>query len=67
VESSIEIEVDRDLCVGSGNCSLRAPRTFSQEEDGLVVVGDPAASTEDELREAEDQCPASVIRLRVGS
>ena len=58
------VEADRDLCVMSGNCSLHAPKTFSHDEDGIVVLGDATASTAEELAKAEFECPSGAIQLR---
>jgi ferredoxin len=58
------IEADRDLCVMSGNCSLHAPKTFSNDDDGIVVLGDTTASTAEELVKAEFECPSGAIQLR---
>lgn len=60
----VVIEVDRDLCVMAENCSLHAPKTFSHDDDGVVVLGDPTASTAEELVKAELECPSGAIRLR---
>jgi ferredoxin len=58
------VEVDRDLCVMSQNCALHAPKTFSHDDDGIVVLGDPVASTAEELAKAEFECPSGAIQLR---
>ena len=37
--------VDRDACMGSGNCVFWAPGVFDLDDDGIaVVVGDPRAA-----------------------
>jgi ferredoxin len=55
--------VDRDACMGSGNCAFWAPGVFDLDEDGIaVVVGDPAGHRE-EVRRAAANCPTSAIRL----
>src|SRR5438093_5277180 len=41
--AAIEIHIDREKCMGSGNCSYWAPGVFDLDDDGIaVVVGDPA-------------------------
>ena len=57
------VDVDRDLCAMAGNCALHAPKTFSHDDDAIVVLGDPAASTADELTAAEYNCPSGAIQL----
>jgi len=55
--------VDRDACMGSGNCAFWAPGVFDLDEDGIaVVVGDPAGREED-VRKAAANCPTSAIRF----
>lgn len=60
----MRVEVDRDVCVMAGNCALHAPNTFSNDEEGIVVLGDVEASTADELATAEENCPSGAINLR---
>ncbi len=57
------VEVDHELCIGSGMCCVYAPSTFALE-DGLhsSVVGadvDPLES----VREAASACPTGAISL----
>ena len=58
------VEVDRDLCVMSASCSSHAPKTFSHDDDGIVVLGDPTLSSAEELAKAELECPSGAIQLR---
>jgi ferredoxin len=61
----VSVKVERELCIGAGNCVRLAPAVFALDEDQLVVLLDPAgerdASAEDALRAAEDACPAGAI------
>jgi ferredoxin len=55
--------VDRDACMGSGNCAFWAPGVFDLDDDGIaVLVGDPEGR-EEEVRKAAAFCPTSAIRL----
>jgi ferredoxin len=55
--------VDRDACMGSGNCVFWAPDVFDLDDDGIaVVVGDPTGRDE-EVRKAAANCPTSAIRI----
>ena len=56
------IEVDRDVCVGAGNCVLTAPGLFDQDEDGIVEL--LTAEQRDEVEAAVQRCPAGAILLR---
>ncbi|NYI07915.1 ferredoxin [Allostreptomyces psammosilenae] len=62
----MELEIDRERCVGGGMCALTAPRVFDQsEEDGLVVLTAPPEPEDlDAVREAVQLCPASALTLR---
>ena len=60
----LEIEIDRDLCMGSGNCVYEAPGAFDLDEDGIAVVVDPAAAPEDKVVNAAQRCPTRAITIR---
>ncbi|WP_447006274.1 ferredoxin [Saccharothrix isguenensis] len=62
----MKIEVDPDLCAGSGMCVLTDPVLFDQDqEDGTVVLLQPTPTPEQEARarEAAHLCPAGAIRV----
>jgi ferredoxin len=59
----MDIAIDWDRCMGSGNCLFWAPKTFDLSEDGHAVVLDPAATDEDRLRVAAEGCPVGAITL----
>ena len=59
----LDIRIDRDRCMGSGNCVFWAPATFDLAEDGHSVVLDAAATDEDRLRVAAQGCPVGAISL----
>ena len=63
--SDLKITVDRDRCIGAGQCVLNAPDLFDQDDEGTVVVLDeqPSADQESAARAAEHACPARVITL----
>jgi ferredoxin len=60
------IEVDRDICIGAGNCVLTAPEVFDQDDDGIVelLTAEPSAEQRDEVEAAVQRCPAGAILLR---
>jgi ferredoxin len=62
-EGDLEIAIDRDLCMGSGNCMFWAPDTFDLSEDGHAVVIDPTASPEEKILIAAQGCPVGAISL----
>jgi ferredoxin len=62
----MRIIVNRDACIGAGQCVLAAPATFDQDErDGLVRVL-PEGSSKDapaDIRDAVVLCPSGAISL----
>jgi ferredoxin len=61
--SELEVRIDWDQCMGSGNCVFWAPETFDLSEDGHAVVIDAAATDEARLRVAAEGCPVGAISL----
>jgi ferredoxin len=62
----VHVEVDRDVCVGAGQCVLAAPAVFDQgEDDGLsvVLVSSPPLEQHQSVRDARWRCPARAIAL----
>lgn len=63
----MQVEVDQDKCVASGQCALTAPEVFDQDDDeGKVVVLDaaPAPAAHGRARRAAAMCPGVAISLR---
>lgn len=62
----MEISVDRDRCVGAGQCVLSAPDVFDQDDDGVVTALEsrPGNDFADEVEQAERICPAQAITVR---
>ncbi len=61
----MKVEVDEQLCVGSGQCVSNAPTVFTQREDGIaeVLEENPSADIEADVREAAYICPSRAIRI----
>jgi ferredoxin len=57
----LRVEVDRDLCIGSGDCVDTAPRVFELDDEGKAVVIDPDGASTDEVVEAAMNCPVTAI------
>ncbi len=57
----IVVEVDRDLCIGSGDCVDTAPAVFELDDEGKAVVIDPDGAPTDEVVEAAANCPVTAI------
>ena len=63
---SLEVIVDRDRCMGSGNCAFRAPDTFDLDDHNVaIVIGDPAVD-EERVRHAVEECPTRALSFRPG-
>lgn len=58
-----EIRIDRNRCMGSGQCLWYAPNTFSQDDDNVAVVIDPAGDPEEAIESAAESCPTQSISL----
>jgi ferredoxin len=63
VSAGVEVRIDRERCMGSGNCLFLAPETFDQDESGLAVVLDPAATPDERLVVVADGCPVGAISV----
>jgi ferredoxin len=62
----VKVTVDRDRCIGAGNCALIAPAVFDQSPDDAVVLlldESPPEAARPAVREAVDRCPSAVIVL----
>jgi ferredoxin len=65
----VRITIDRERCMGSGNCAFWAPSTFDVDDDMKVVllVGDGAVASSsdpvDKLRNAVEACPTHALAL----
>jgi ferredoxin len=57
------IVVDRERCIGSGNCSFYAPNTFDLDDELKSVVTDPAGDDPADVRAAVEGCPVDAISI----
>ena len=57
----MKVRVDRDLCIGVGNCVAFAPTVFALDEENKAVVLDPSSVDGDTLLEAAESCSESAI------
>ena len=61
-----EIVVDRDRCMGSGQCVYAAPGVFDQDDQAISIVVDPRGEPEHRIVRAVTSCPVEAISLRLG-
>jgi ferredoxin len=60
--TSLTITVERDRCLGAGQCAFLAPETFDIDDEMKVVVLD-GGDTDDAVLAAADACPNRVITV----
>ena len=61
---ALDVEIDRDACMGSGNCVYEAPGAFDLDDDSIATVVDPSAAPEEKVLAAARKCPARAITVR---
>jgi len=59
----IRININRDLCIGFGNCVRLAPGVFELDDEDLARAKNPAAEPIHAIRNAERLCPTSAITV----
>jgi ferredoxin len=57
------IVVDRERCIGSGNCCFYAPNTFDLDDELKSVVIDPEGDEPADVRAAVEGCPVDAISI----
>ena len=57
----MKVRVDRDLCIGVGNCVAMAPTAFEIDEENKAVVLESSSVDDDTLLEAAESCPMDAI------
>jgi cytochrome P450/ferredoxin len=62
-DAGLEVRVDPDSCMGTGNCERLAPTVFNLD-NGLARVGDPGAADEEAIVQAALACPTGAITVR---
>ncbi|MBL1084441.1 ferredoxin [Streptomyces actinomycinicus] len=62
----MHIDIDKDVCIGAGQCALAAPGVFTQDDDGYstLVPGHENGTGDPMVREAARACPVSAITVR---
>ena len=57
----MRIRVDRDLCIGVGNCVAFAPTVFAFDQENKAIVLDPTSVDDRTLLESAESCPENAI------
>ncbi|CAM5306753.1 ferredoxin [Streptomyces fumanus] len=61
----MRIDIDKDACIGAGQCALTAPDVFTQDDDGYstLLPGREDGAGSPLVREAARACPVSAITV----
>ncbi|CAM5672969.1 MULTISPECIES: ferredoxin [Streptomyces] len=61
----MHIDIDKDLCIGAGQCALAAPAVFTQDDDGYstLLPGRADGGADPMAREAARACPVAAITV----
>ncbi|MET9662245.1 ferredoxin [Streptomyces sp. NPDC006510] len=61
----MKINIDRNRCIGAGQCALTAPKVFTQDDDGFseLLPGHEEALDGATVREAVRVCPVEAITI----
>jgi len=59
----LRIAIDRDLCVGFGDCVKEAPEGFALDEETIAVFVTPEAVDRERLLRACEACPVDAITV----
>ena len=60
-KNRVTIDVDRALCIGSGDCVDTVPDVFQLDEEDKAMVVDPDGAPLDDILEAAQNCPVTAI------
>jgi ferredoxin len=61
----MRVEVDRDLCIGSGNCVHLSGGAIELDDEGVATVVNGESASVEKLRQAERSCPTEAIAVTV--
>ncbi|WP_191875313.1 ferredoxin [Streptomyces filipinensis] len=61
----MRITIDRDRCIGSGQCVMTAPGVFTQDDDALValVPGREDGAGDQRVRDVPMACPVQAVAV----
>ncbi|MQA05204.1 MAG: ferredoxin [Streptosporangiales bacterium] len=60
---AITVDIDREVCIGSGNCVHISEGSIELDDDGVATVVDAERATIDQLRRAARSCPTAAITI----
>jgi ferredoxin len=59
----LRVVIDRDLCVGFGDCVTEAPEGFKLDGETIAVFTEPELVERERLLRACDVCPVDAITV----
>lgn len=59
----MNVEVDRDRCMGTGACAYALPGVFGLGDDGVAKVIGAVNNDDQLLKDVVAECPAAALRL----
>jgi ferredoxin len=59
----LRVVIDRDQCVGFGDCVKEAPEGFKLDDDAVAAFVHPEAVERERLLRACDACPVDAITV----
>jgi ferredoxin len=59
----MQIQIDRERCMGSGSCQFHAPKTFDLDAECKAIVTDAAGDMKRAIQNASESCPTHAIAL----
>jgi ferredoxin len=60
---TVHISIDRELCIGSGNCVYLSNGVIELDTYDVAEVRDTSKATVEQLRTAQRSCPTAAITL----
>jgi ferredoxin len=62
-----ELTIDRDRCMGSGQCTFYAPHTFDLDDLSIAIIVEEDGDSDDKVQMAIDVCPTRAIARSAAS
>jgi ferredoxin len=59
------VDVDREVCMGSGMCCIYAPSSFEIDDEAKAVFKKDAGGSLAEVQVAVEACPTGALVLRM--